>query len=155
MYFLVSRFVLKMIPKNDKYKVWSGVNQMIGRGGSLIMSWINCDGWVRCTNSFSIFISQSCINKVKTKYMSLATTWMFLCLCHHHHDNHKHNHNYNHNHIHNHNHNHDYHNHHNDHNLNIDMYLVYIQVKNVSLNALCELYNAPVNPMKEQVSSAS
>ena len=39
--------------------------------------------------------------------------------------------------------------------LNIDMYLVYIQVKNVSLNALCELYNAPVNPMKEQVSSAS
>ena len=26
------------------------------------------------------------------------------------------------------------------------------KVKNVSLNALCELYNAPVNPMKEQVS---
>merc|ERR1712012_425187 len=25
------------------------------------------------------------------------------------------------------------------------------KVKNVSLNALCELYNAPVNPMKEQV----
>ena len=39
--------------------------------------------------------------------------------------------------------------------LNIDMYLVYIQVKNVSLNALCELYNAPVNPMKEQASSSS
>ena len=26
------------------------------------------------------------------------------------------------------------------------------KVKNVSLNALCELYNAPINPMKEQVS---
>ena len=25
------------------------------------------------------------------------------------------------------------------------------KVKNVSLNALCELYNAPLNPMKEQV----
>ena len=25
------------------------------------------------------------------------------------------------------------------------------KVKNVSLNALCELYGAPVNPMKEQV----
>ena len=25
------------------------------------------------------------------------------------------------------------------------------KVKNVSLNALCELYNAPINPMKEQV----
>jgi exonuclease 3'-5' domain-containing protein 1 len=25
------------------------------------------------------------------------------------------------------------------------------KVKNVSLNALCELYDAPVNPMKEQV----
>ena len=25
------------------------------------------------------------------------------------------------------------------------------KVKNVSLNALCELYNAPVNPMKDQV----
>lgn len=25
------------------------------------------------------------------------------------------------------------------------------KVKNVSLNALCELYSAPVNPMKEQV----
>ena len=25
------------------------------------------------------------------------------------------------------------------------------KVKNVSLNALCELYDAPINPMKEQV----
>ena len=29
------------------------------------------------------------------------------------------------------------------------------KVKNVSLNALCELYNAPINPMKEQVGKIS
>ena len=49
-----------------------------------------------------------------------------------------------------------------DHDINIDDHIlkkkliddyIYLQVKNVSLNALCELYNAPVNPMKEQVLS--